>query len=102
MPSLDNVAALVRSKDAGPFLLTFDIMCNTGEAYARIQKSGALSPHAIGKLYRVEPQHVRIFDYPAAYSFKVTIPRPVSCGHPEDPDVYGAQQHAPIAAIEIS
>jgi hypothetical protein len=102
MPSLDKIATLVRSKNAGPFLITFDIMCDNEAAYRRIAGSGALSPHAIGKLYNVEPQHVSLFDYPAAYSFKVTIPRSVSCGHPADADVYGAQQHVLIGAIEIA
>ena len=101
MPSINEVAAIVRSKNAGPFLLTFDIICDNRAAYERLRNSGSLTHEAIARLYGIDSQKVSIFDYPDAYAFKVTIPRMVTSGDPEDQDVYGAQQHILISQIEI-
>ena len=101
MSKLSEVASIVRSKNAGPYLITFDIMCDNEKSYRRIRGSDAISIPKIAGLYKVDPQKVRVFDYPAAYSFKITIPRIVTSGDPEDPDVYGCQQHVPMSQIEV-
>ena len=44
MTTLGELARLIRSKNAGPFELTFDIMFDDEETFERVKKSGALSP----------------------------------------------------------
>ena len=44
MRQLKDIASLIRSKNAGPFVLTFDIMFSSDEDYETVARSGALSP----------------------------------------------------------
>ena len=55
----------------------------------------------IADLYGVSNNEVSIIPYDVAYAIKVTIPRLARSGDPEDSDIYGAQQHAPLLDIEI-
>src|ERR1700758_5087751 len=41
---LADIAKLIRSKNAGPFTLTFDIMFADLVSYRRVKDSGALNP----------------------------------------------------------
>jgi len=43
---LRELAQVIRSKNAGPFELTFDILFNRKAAYEEVKKSGALTPDA--------------------------------------------------------
>ena len=47
------------------------------------------------------PEDVQIFDYPPANAIKIVMPRKVVSGSPDDTDVDGKQQHAPLLEIEI-
>ena len=40
---LSRLATLIRSKNAGPFSLTFDVMFPNEENYLRVKKSGVLN-----------------------------------------------------------
>jgi len=56
---LADIANLIRSKNAGPFTLTFDIMFADFASYRRVKDSGALNPAAFAKLYRCPVEKVR-------------------------------------------
>ncbi len=104
MVRLQDVAAVLRSKNAGPFQLTVDIMFDDEAAYRRVLASGALEPARIGPLYGVEAQLVRVIPFDRVRAVKVTLPRRSGAsgsGSAFDRDVYGAQQHGPIADIEV-
>ena len=101
MPKLVELTKVLRSKNAGPLYLTFDLMFDEKEVYERVIKSGALTKKLISKLYYVDTESISIIDYPAAYSIKITIPRRVISGDIGDTDIYGAQQHAPLLDVEI-
>ena len=47
MTSLGELARLIRSKNAGPFELTFDIMFDDDITYQRVKNSGALTREAV-------------------------------------------------------
>ncbi|MGH6620048.1 MAG: DUF4387 family protein, partial [Alphaproteobacteria bacterium] len=47
MATIGELARLIRSKNAGPFVLTFDIMFADREVYERVKQSGALSREAV-------------------------------------------------------
>ena len=99
---LSELAKVIRSKNAGPFELTFDVMFDDPETYALVRDSGVLGGELMQRLYRVDADEVlstHFFD--AALSFKVTIARKVSSGTVGDTDVFGAQQHAPLLDVEI-
>ena len=47
---LYEYAQLIRSKNAGPFMLTIDIIFPTDDVYMKVWKSGALETDRVAKL----------------------------------------------------
>ncbi len=97
-----DLAEVMRSKNAGPLYLTFDMIFPDAQVYRRVLDSGVLTSELVGELYDVEEALVSIVSFDAANAIKITIPRtgPTS-GAPGDRDVYGAQQHEPLIGIRI-
>ncbi len=98
---LSEIAQVIRSKNAGPWRLTFDIMFGSDADYQRVAQSPAISAEVIGGLYDVPPAEVTIFPYPVGRAIKIVLARKIMAGDPGDFDVYGAQQHAPLLGIEL-
>ena len=98
---LGEIAALIRSKNAGPFELTFDIMFDSPGNYELVVRSGVVTPRRFAELYGVPEEDVRLFTYPAGLAIKVTIPRPYPSGDPMDTDVFGGQQYGPLVDLEV-
>jgi Domain of unknown function (DUF4387) len=101
MATLGELARLIRSKNAGPFELTFDIMFATPEVYERVRDSGALTHEVVAAHYSLPPDEVKFFVCDNALAFKASIPHPISQGDPLDSDNHGGQQYAPLMDIEI-
>jgi Domain of unknown function (DUF4387) len=101
MPKLAELASLIRSKNAGPFELTIDIMFNDVRKYERVKRSGAVTRQVIAAIYGVEPSNVRFFTADNALAIKASIPRPIFQGDVGDTDGHGGQQYAPLMAIDI-
>ena len=99
---LVELAKVIRSKNAGPFELTFDIMFDRPELYEYVKASHAITPELIAGLYRISHNEVLVCRaYDPALAFKITIRRPVGSGDLGESDVYGCQQHMPLTEIEI-
>jgi hypothetical protein len=99
---LGELAKVVRSKNAGPFLLTFDILFDDRETLERIRAGGRQTVDTVAAAYNVSPNEVMDFDYyPFARAVKFCLRRPVSSGAAGDSDVYGAQQHVPLLELDI-
>jgi hypothetical protein len=99
---LYDLAKVLRSKNAGPFELTLDIIFDDEERYQTVKRSGVIDRELVCRLYRVRPEdvhHLVYFD--AALAIKITIKRPIDSGGVGDTDVYGAQQHAPLIDVMI-
>ena len=101
MARLRDLAKLIRSKNAGPFELTFDILFADNETYTRVKKSGVINRRLFAELYQTPIERVKFFEYDPAFAFKITIPRPAISGSLDDTDVYGGQQFGPIVNLEI-
>ncbi len=101
MKKLWELAKLVRSKNAGPFVLTFDIMFDDAETYRRVKDARVLSRDAVARLYGQREDEVLFFECDNALAIKFSIPRPVFSGDLGDSDVFGGQQYAPLLDIEV-
>ncbi len=104
MASIQELASVVRSKNAGPFQITIDILFADNSTYRKVLHSGVLSADVIGALYGVPSQLVKIIPFEKVKAIKVTLPRVSGdrgSGSAFDRDVYGAQQHGPVAQIEV-
>jgi hypothetical protein len=99
---LSQLAAIVRSKNAGPFLVTFDVLFNDEETYRQVCESGAVTPDSIARAFDVQTSAVTsFFLVPMANAIKVTLRRPIVQGAFGDSDVYGCQQHVPLMKMRI-
>jgi hypothetical protein len=98
---LSDLAAMVRSKNAGPFVLTFDILFSDDESYERVKRSGVLSPEMFARLYKTSPAQVRFFECDKARAFKFSIPHPTTQGSLGSADLHGGQQFIPLLDVEI-
>jgi len=99
---LGEVASVVRSKNAGPFELTLDVMFPDRASYDRVKSANALNAAMVAELYRVTRAEVlsaTFFD--PALAFKATLARRVSSGTAGDSDVFGCQQHAPLLDVLV-
>lgn len=99
---LIDIASVVRSKNAGPYELTLDIIFKERASYERVKQSGAIDRALIARLYRVaEADIAGIIPFDPAAAIKITLKRPVVSGDVGDTDVYGAQQHAPLLGVSF-
>ncbi|MEB3764867.1 MAG: DUF4387 domain-containing protein [Desulfurococcales archaeon] len=99
MARLIDVASIIRSKNAGPFAITIDILFREKEC--AVKAYSYLTPERIASLYKENPSRIEVILYEPANAVKINIPRKIPAGHPGDTDVYGAQQHAPLLELEI-
>ncbi len=100
--TLYQAAKVLRSKNAGPFEVTLDVLFDDEAVYRRVKAHDVLNREVVARLYGLAPAQVR----PAVYfdnalGVKVTFSRTVSSGSPLDTDVYGAQQHAPLMGLLV-
>ena len=99
--TIADLAVLVRSKNAGPFWLTIDIMFDDADNYRRVRDSEAISCAGIARMYRRDPADILVVNHDAALAIKISFPRPQSSGSKLDSDVYGGQQYAPLLSLAI-
>lgn len=98
---LDEIATVIRSKNAGPCLLTIDVIFPDEAAFARAQASLELLHAQVAQVYGRRLDEVRVFAYEPARAIKLTMPRGVIAGAVGDADIYGAQQHGPLLGLRL-
>lgn len=96
---LRDLAKVVRSKNAGPCLVTFDLIFDRPEAFAVARDSLEPLRREVALRYGLPLEAVRATAFEPALAVKITIPRRFVSGDPGDSDVYGAQQHGPLLTI---
>jgi Domain of unknown function (DUF4387) len=101
MARIRDVAKVCKSKNAGPFELTIDVVFEDSETFNRVKATGVLCPALFARLYDVPEEHVLFTPYDAAFAFKATLPRLMPAGDFGDTDVYGCQQHAPLLDVDL-
>lgn len=99
---LSDLAAVIRSKNAGPFEVTVDILFEDAAGYDRARRSSALTPAAIAAAYRMpEDRVLDVLFYDPARAVKINLRRAASSGSTGDTDVYGAQHYAPLLDVRV-
>lgn len=100
--TLKDVANVIRSKNAGPYELTLDVILKDREMFDKIKAAGIINENVIARLYKIPVAEVlSIVYFPNALAIKATIVRPLASGNMGERDVYGAQQHAPLVNFEF-
>ena len=100
--AITELAYVIRSKNSGPYELTFDLIFKDEASYLVAVNSGVFTPELFAGLYKISVDQVLgVIEYPPARAIKATIIRPRSAGSLGETDVYGAQQHAPLMTITV-
>ena len=99
--TLRDVLVSVRSKNAGPFTITFDLYFPDAETFHDMQRRGVINPEVVAGLYGLASNVVKIHWFEPALAVKVAVPRLVPGGAPGDTDVAGGQQYAPLLSIPL-
>jgi hypothetical protein len=103
MPKLEQLASVLRSKNAGPFQITFDILFADAATWRRVIDADVIRVDRIAALYGVPAAEVSVIPFSRVHAIKVTVPRTIGArgsGSAFDRDVYGAQQHGLLGEIE--
>lgn len=99
---LIDIASVIRSKNSGPYELTFDVIFKDFETYGKVKAAQAVSKEKFCALYGIPETDVfNLVYFDPAKAVKITIRRPIPSGALGETDVYGAQQHAPLMGMEI-
>ncbi len=96
---LIDYTKILRSKNAGPLYITFDLMFDNTEMFEYVKKN--LYSEEVAKAYGVDSEDVVIVCFDVVQSIKITFPRIHISGDFLDTDIYGCQMHIPLAEIEI-
>ena len=100
---LRDYASIIRSKNAGPYRLTFDILFRDDANFRTVCKSQAITKESVARLFGVPlDQITSLFVIPTGRAIKVTMRRPIGEGDFGDSDIYGCQQHAPLLDLPIA
>ena len=99
MKKLIEYTKILRSKNAGPLFITFDLIFNTTEDMQYVAER--LTKEQISEASGVSVEKIDIIAYDVVNSIKITFPRKNISGSLADDDIYGCQQHVPLSNIEI-
>ena len=98
---LYDTAEVIRSKNAGPFTLTIDLIFKNNEDFEQVFNAPDFNTKKIAEIYRLKSAEVKIHPFKTIKAIKISMPRIISSGAPGDNDVYGSQQHLPLSLMEI-
>jgi hypothetical protein len=101
MAILGEIAKVVRSKNAGPFVMTLDIMFPSKEIYDKVVASKFFTKKLFSDLYNTEIEKIIIYYYDIANTIKISMPRPFFQGDLGDGDNYAGQQYGPLVLLDI-
>jgi hypothetical protein len=91
-------AKVLRSKNAGPFVITLDVIFGDRADFQSTRQS--ISAVRIAQAFKISEQDVLGIDFvDQLNAMKVSIRRRRPCGHPGDPDCYGMNQEQPLAQL---
>lgn len=99
MKKLVDHTKILRSKNAGPLFITFDLIFAEKSEMEYVQSK--LTKAHVAKAYGIDEGEIDIISYAVVNSIKITFPRQNISGCLGDNDIYGCQMHMPLANIEI-
>ncbi len=102
MTKLTDITDVIRSKNAGPYELTFDIMFSDRADFEKMRERKLIDEKLVCDIFHVPASDIiGIVFFAPAKAIKITIKRPICSGDVGETDVYGAQQHAPLLDLEF-
>ena len=99
MKKLVDYTKILRSKNAGPLFITFDLIFSGSDEMDYVLEK--LTKSDVAMAYGIDEKEIDIIAYKVVNSIKITFPRRNISGSLCDSDIYGCQMHMPLANIEI-
>lgn len=101
MPKIRDVCRHVRSKNAGPFWVTFDLFFDGEENFRRFGDSPSLGPNLFANLYGAKSDLVKRIAVPSLKVVKISYPRPHPQGWMGERDMHQGQSFARLLDVDI-
>lgn len=99
---LHEMASVLRSKNAGPAVVTFDVVFKTPEYFAQAEQSPSFELASVCEALRVGTEDVLFVGFvKQALAYKISVIRPYVSGSRADRDVYGCAQHPGLADLTV-
>lgn len=105
--TLGDIALFLRSKNAGPYEVTFDVVFATNSIYQLVRDEDILNKRVVaGLLKQREEDIIWIGFFDQAMAFKVTIPRlwkgkVTPNGSRMENDIWAAQRYLPLMNMKL-
>jgi hypothetical protein len=100
--ALSELASIIRSKNAGPYRVTLDILFTDPDLYRRVRDSGSVTKETVAAAYGIDVAEVAsLFNVDMANAIKVTLRRKAQGAFGET-DMYGCQQHVPLLGLPVA
>lgn len=101
MPKVSEVCSYIRSKNAGPFWITLDLLFRDRDVYDCYAHAPQLRADAIGALYDIDATLVKHFLIPELLVLKISYPRRRPQGGSLERDMHGGQQYVRLLDVEL-
>lgn len=100
--TIDSLAVVVRSKNAGPYITTCDVIFGDLATFQRAREANVLTPEKVAALYRIPVESVLgVYYYEPGLAVKVSFLKTVDAGDVFSPDIAGSAQHVPLLDVEV-
>ncbi|KAH8671535.1 hypothetical protein BX600DRAFT_496218 [Xylariales sp. PMI_506] len=99
---LGELASVIRSKNSGPYEITFDVMFASPSTYEMVKSSDVLSESTVATLYGIDTSDViAALWWNPAMAFKATLKRPIVSGSFGETDTHGSCQHVKLMYLKV-
>ncbi len=99
---LEELCAVLRSKNAGPMLITLDMIFKDRSVYEVVKESRLITQELVADAYRIPPEDVVVVEYiDNLGAVKATYKRRYPAGSPGDTDCFGMNQEGPLLYINF-
>jgi hypothetical protein len=101
MAKVKDVCKYVRSKNAGPFWVTFDLFFKDSGSFGTYALSEALNGEVFAELFGTDSHLVKRFALKNLNVLKISYPRPNPQGWMGERDMHQGQSFARILNVEL-
>lgn len=101
MAKLSQVCRHIRSKNAGPFWVTFDLFFDGEENFRRYRDAPALGAELFGSLYGIDSGQIKRVPVDRLQMIKISFPRLHPQGWRGERDMHSGQQFVRLLDVEV-
>ena len=101
MATIGQTVRYLRSKNAGPFWITFDAFCNSADDTKKIYKAFEREKAWIARTFNVSEEEIQLYLLNDIKVTKLSFPRRPVQGSRAERDMHGGQQYVTLLDIEV-